>query len=47
MAPSILGDTAKGMFHLPPLDDLTGRRNVRITDITRVGDDIRILARLH
>jgi diaminohydroxyphosphoribosylaminopyrimidine deaminase/5-amino-6-(5-phosphoribosylamino)uracil reductase len=46
MAPCILGDTAKGMFHLPPLASLAGRRNVRITDITRVGDDIRILARL-
>lgn len=47
MAPCILGDTAQGMFHLPPLESLAGRRNVRITDISRVGDDIRILARLH
>ncbi len=46
MAPCILGDTAKGMFHLPPLESLAGRRNVRITDITRVGEDIRIMARL-
>jgi hypothetical protein len=34
------------MFHLPPLESLAGRRNVRITDITRVGEDIRIMARL-
>lgn len=46
MAPCILGDTAQGMFHLPPLASLNDRRNVRITDITRVGDDVRILARL-
>jgi len=47
MAPCILGDTAQGMFHLPPLAKLQDRRNVRITDITRIGDDIRILARLN
>lgn len=46
LAPSILGDTAQGMFHLPPLVNLAGRRNVRITDIQRIGDDVRILARM-
>jgi diaminohydroxyphosphoribosylaminopyrimidine deaminase/5-amino-6-(5-phosphoribosylamino)uracil reductase len=45
LAPCILGDTAQGMFHLPPLASLQDRRNLRITDITRVGDDVRILAR--
>jgi len=45
LAPCILGDTAQGMFHLPPLANLQERRNLRITDITRVGDDVRILAR--
>ena len=45
-APCILGDTAQGMFHLPPLAGLRDRRNVRITDISRIGDDVRMLARL-
>jgi diaminohydroxyphosphoribosylaminopyrimidine deaminase / 5-amino-6-(5-phosphoribosylamino)uracil reductase len=45
MAPCILGDTAQGMFHLPPLDRLAGRRKLTITDVTRIGDDLRILAR--
>ncbi len=46
LAPCILGDTAQGMFHLPPLKSLSERRNVRITDIARVGEDLRILARV-
>jgi diaminohydroxyphosphoribosylaminopyrimidine deaminase/5-amino-6-(5-phosphoribosylamino)uracil reductase len=46
MAPCILGDTAQGMFHLPPLQELAQRRKLKITDVARVGDDIRILARL-
>jgi len=45
LAPCILGDTAQGMFHLPPLAQLRDRRNVRITDVRRIGDDLRVLAR--
>lgn len=46
MAPCILGDTAKGMFHLPPLENLAGRHKLKITDIRQFGDDLRVLARL-
>lgn len=45
MAPCILGDTAQGMFHLPPLENLAGRRRLKITDVARIGEDLRILAR--
>ncbi|MGE0558733.1 MAG: bifunctional diaminohydroxyphosphoribosylaminopyrimidine deaminase/5-amino-6-(5-phosphoribosylamino)uracil reductase RibD [Burkholderiales bacterium] len=45
LAPNILGDTAQGMFHLPPLKNLDERRKVSITEVSRVGEDIRILAR--
>jgi diaminohydroxyphosphoribosylaminopyrimidine deaminase/5-amino-6-(5-phosphoribosylamino)uracil reductase len=45
LAPCILGDTAQGMFHLPPLAQLQDRRNVRIIDVRRIGDDLRVLAR--
>ncbi len=46
LAPCILGDTAQGMFHLPPLANLAGRRQVKITEIQRIGDDVRLLARV-
>lgn len=44
-APCILGDTAQGMFHLPPLDSLAGRRKLKITEVAHIGDDLRIRAR--
>ena len=47
LSPSILGDTARGMFHLPPLQDLSQRHSLKISEITPVGDDLRILGRLH
>jgi len=47
MAPCILGDTAKGMFHLPPLENLAGRQHLKITDIRQFGDDVRVLARVN
>ena len=46
MAPCILGDTAQGMFHLPPLAKLADRCNVRITDVQQIGADLRVLARV-
>jgi diaminohydroxyphosphoribosylaminopyrimidine deaminase/5-amino-6-(5-phosphoribosylamino)uracil reductase len=46
MAPCILGDTAKGMFHLPPLENLAGRHHLKMTDIRQFGDDVRVLARV-
>ncbi len=47
LAPNILGDTAQGMFHLPPLKSLDERRTVNITDVCRIGADVRVLARIH
>ncbi len=46
MAPCVLGDTAKGMFHLPPLASLGERLNMKITDIRQLGDDMRVRARV-
>jgi hypothetical protein len=34
------------MFHLPPLASLAARRNLQIMELTHVGDDLRLLARL-
>lgn len=45
LAPSLLGDAARGMFDLPALQDLAGRRALEIRDLRMIGADIRILAR--
>jgi diaminohydroxyphosphoribosylaminopyrimidine deaminase/5-amino-6-(5-phosphoribosylamino)uracil reductase len=46
LAPSILGDTACGMFKLPELADLERKRLVEFGDMRTIGRDIRILARV-
>ena len=45
-APILLGDAARGMFGIPELADLSGKRELKITDTRQVGRDWRILARL-
>src|SRR3970040_1989935 len=45
LAPSLIGDAARGMFDLPELEDLSGRRGLRIHDLRMIGADIRIIAR--
>jgi diaminohydroxyphosphoribosylaminopyrimidine deaminase/5-amino-6-(5-phosphoribosylamino)uracil reductase len=44
--PSLLGDEAQGMVDLPAFDNLEKRPALKIQSLERVGDDIRILARL-
>ncbi|TAK40447.1 MAG: bifunctional diaminohydroxyphosphoribosylaminopyrimidine deaminase/5-amino-6-(5-phosphoribosylamino)uracil reductase RibD [Betaproteobacteria bacterium] len=44
--PSLLGDGAQGMFDLPPFAALEARPKLSIRSVDRVGDDLRILARL-
>lgn len=47
LAPSLLGDPARGMFTLPtPLSQLAQRIALDIRDSTRIGDDWRLLARV-
>lgn len=45
LAPHLLGDNARGMFDLPELTELTGRRELKILDLRMVGQDMRVLAR--
>jgi len=45
LAPSLLGH-AVGMFDLAPIEDLDQRRRLAIGSVERVGEDLRILARL-
>jgi diaminohydroxyphosphoribosylaminopyrimidine deaminase/5-amino-6-(5-phosphoribosylamino)uracil reductase len=46
LAPSIVGDRARGMFALPALDTLAGKTELALYDLCRVGDDVRIIARM-
>jgi diaminohydroxyphosphoribosylaminopyrimidine deaminase/5-amino-6-(5-phosphoribosylamino)uracil reductase len=46
MAPSVLGDGARGAFALAELTDLAERSEVQITDVRRLGSDLRITAKV-
>lgn len=46
MAPQLLGDQARGLFHLPGLDTMGDRVALTIEDIRAVGPDWRIRARV-
>lgn len=44
LAPTLLGP-GQGLFNLPALTDLGGRRDLALADVTKVGEDLRLLAR--
>lgn len=46
MAPHLMGDSGRGLLHLPGLDAMQDRVALQITDMRPVGHDIRITARL-
>ncbi len=46
LAPSLLGDAAQGMFHLPELKQLSEKRALTIVEARQIGPDIRVLARV-
>jgi diaminohydroxyphosphoribosylaminopyrimidine deaminase/5-amino-6-(5-phosphoribosylamino)uracil reductase len=45
LAPYLIGDAARGMFNLPALESLAGKRALAIRDARLVGADLRLLAR--
>ena len=45
LAPSVLGDAARGMFTLPMVAEMHDRVELEITGVARVGADLRIDAR--
>jgi diaminohydroxyphosphoribosylaminopyrimidine deaminase/5-amino-6-(5-phosphoribosylamino)uracil reductase len=45
-APDLLGDAARGMFNLPEFTSLQQKIALTFHDVRRVGEDLRILARL-
>ncbi len=46
LAPSVIGDSGRGMFHLPELTELSRSTALKIREVERVGEDLRILARV-
>lgn len=46
MAPCLMGDGARGLFHLPGLARMDQRQQLAIADIRAVGGDWRIIARV-
>jgi diaminohydroxyphosphoribosylaminopyrimidine deaminase/5-amino-6-(5-phosphoribosylamino)uracil reductase len=46
MAPKLMGDNARGLFHTPGLEQLADAVELDIRDIRAVGDDWRITAKI-
>ena len=46
LAPSLIGDSGKGMFSLPEITELSQGTPLSIRDVGRVGEDIRVIARV-
>src|SRR5262245_54181060 len=46
LAPSVIGDSGRGMFDLPELTELKQSLGLTIHELERVGEDVRIVARL-
>jgi diaminohydroxyphosphoribosylaminopyrimidine deaminase/5-amino-6-(5-phosphoribosylamino)uracil reductase len=44
-APLVLGHEARGLFKLPALADMAGRRGFDLLDATKVGADLRLRLR--
>jgi diaminohydroxyphosphoribosylaminopyrimidine deaminase/5-amino-6-(5-phosphoribosylamino)uracil reductase len=46
LAPSVIGDSGRGMFDLPELTDLSRKKPLTIRQVEQIGADLRVLARL-
>lgn len=46
MAPCVLGDQARGLFHLPALQALVDKKQLRWLDVRTVGTDLRLSFKL-
>ena len=45
LAPSLLGDGGNGMFNLPSIARLDQKLPLRLVDVQRIGEDVRVVAR--
>jgi diaminohydroxyphosphoribosylaminopyrimidine deaminase/5-amino-6-(5-phosphoribosylamino)uracil reductase len=46
LAPSVIGDSGRAMFDMPELTELSQKKTVTIREVERIGEDLRVLARL-
>ncbi|CAG0910582.1 unnamed protein product [Cyprideis torosa] len=44
MAPILMGDGGRGLFHLPEIEMMSQRKRLKIVDIRAVGEDWRMIA---
>jgi diaminohydroxyphosphoribosylaminopyrimidine deaminase/5-amino-6-(5-phosphoribosylamino)uracil reductase len=44
LAPHLMGNNARGLFHLPAIEMMSQRIPLKITDLRQVGEDLRITA---
>jgi diaminohydroxyphosphoribosylaminopyrimidine deaminase/5-amino-6-(5-phosphoribosylamino)uracil reductase len=47
MAPCVLGDQGRGLFHLPGVTAMADKKNLKLTDVRRVGEDIKFILKPH
>ena len=47
VAPKLLGDAARSLFQMPALSTLAAAVSLEFTDVRMVGDDMRIIAKIH
>jgi len=47
VAPKLMGDAARAVFHLPGMERMAQNIQLKITDIRAVGNDWRITAKPH
>jgi diaminohydroxyphosphoribosylaminopyrimidine deaminase/5-amino-6-(5-phosphoribosylamino)uracil reductase len=47
VAPKLLGDSARGLFQLPALSALADAVSLEFKDVRMVGNDMRIIAKIH
>ncbi len=45
LAPCLIGHQASGLFSLPELTSLDGKRHLQIRDLRQIGEDVRLIAR--
>jgi diaminohydroxyphosphoribosylaminopyrimidine deaminase/5-amino-6-(5-phosphoribosylamino)uracil reductase len=45
LAPCLIGHDASGLFNLPELTSLDGKRHLQVRDLRQIGEDIRLIAR--
>lgn len=46
IAPSLMGDNARGLFRLPELEDMAQKIDLDIIDLRLVGKDMRVTAKV-